>query len=188
MKVESPVKTGLPSRISEWTTNHLPFSAIDKWRKVFITTFAAYIRMKWSPWDLKDKETLEVMQDCWDHIYQSTPAAMHRISGFHDVVFVLVSILTLSGYKLMGATDRVINDGRSYETPLPELPSRQLIIILGRSRPTPTKRDKRKQSSFAEGNAFYSGLSSVLVRPKCILSMVYSPPLICIVPPRVALL
>ena len=46
MKVELPVKTGLPPRISEWTTNHLPFDAIAKGHKVFITTFAAYIGMK----------------------------------------------------------------------------------------------------------------------------------------------
>ena len=104
MKVKLLVKTGLPPRISEWTTNYLPFGTIDKWRKVFITTFAAYIGTKQSPWDLKDKKTLEAMQDCWDHICWSTPAAMYRISGFHDVVFVLVSILALSGYKLMGAT------------------------------------------------------------------------------------
>ena len=104
MKVELPVKTRLPPRISEWTTDYLPFGTIDKWHKVFITTFAAYIRMKWSFWDLKDKETLKAMQDCWDHIYQSTSAATHRISGFCDGVFVLASILALSGYKLMEAT------------------------------------------------------------------------------------
>ena len=103
MKVELLVKTGLPPRISEWTIDHLPFGTIDKWCKVFITTFAAYIGTKRSPWNLKDKETLKAMQDCWDHIYWSTPAATHRISGFRDVVFVLVSILTFSGYKLMGA-------------------------------------------------------------------------------------
>ena len=105
MKVELPVKSGLPPRISEWTSNHLPFGTVDKWRKVFITTFAAYIKTKWSPWDLKDKETLEAMQDCWDHIYWSTPAATHRISGFHDVVFVLVSILALFGFRLMGTIE-----------------------------------------------------------------------------------
>jgi hypothetical protein len=111
VKVESPVKTGLPPRISEWTTDHLPFGAIDKWRKVFITTFAAYIGTKQSLWDLKDKETLEAMQDCWHHVYRSTPAATHRISGFRDVVFVLVSILALFGSRLMGAIGRSTMEG-----------------------------------------------------------------------------
>ena len=105
MKVESPVKSGLPPRISEWTNDHLPFSTIDKWHKVFITTFAAYIGTKRSLWDLKNKETLGAMQDCWDHIYQSTSAATHKISRFCNVIFVLVSILTLFGFRLMGTTE-----------------------------------------------------------------------------------
>jgi hypothetical protein len=55
------------------------------------------------------------MQDCWDHVYRSTTAAKYRISGFRDVVFVLVGILTLFGYRANGSY-RVINDGRSYGT------------------------------------------------------------------------
>ena len=102
VKVESPVKHRLPARMSEWTTNHLPDGAVGKWRKVFITTFAAYIRTKHSPWELKDNESLEAMQGCWDHVYRSTTAAKHRISGIHDIVFVLVGILTLVNYRLMG--------------------------------------------------------------------------------------
>jgi len=61
-----------------------------------------YIGTKCSPWELKDKEMLKAMQNCWDHIYRSTPAAKHRISGIHNVVFVLVGILTLVKYMLMG--------------------------------------------------------------------------------------
>ena len=102
MKVESPVKVKLPTRMSDWTTNHLPDGAIGKWCKAFITSFAAYIRTKCSPWELKDKEMLEAMQNCWDHVYWSTPAAKHRISGIHDVVFILVGILALVKYMLMG--------------------------------------------------------------------------------------
>jgi hypothetical protein len=102
VKVESPVKHSLPARMSEWTTNHLPDNTFGKWRKVFITTFAAYIGTKHSPWELKDKESLDAMQDCWDHVYQSTTAAKHKISGIHDVIFVLVGILPLVKYRLIG--------------------------------------------------------------------------------------
>jgi hypothetical protein len=83
------------------TTNHLSDNAFGKWCKVFITTFAAYIGTKHSPWELKDKESLNAMQDCWDHIYQSTTATKHRISGIHDVIFVLVGILALVKYRLI---------------------------------------------------------------------------------------
>ena len=102
VKVELLVKVKLPARMSNWTTNHLPDGAIGKWCKAFITSFAAYIRTKHSPWELKDMEMLEAMQNCWDHVYWSTPAAKHRISGIHDVVFILVGILALVKYMLMG--------------------------------------------------------------------------------------
>ena len=102
MKVESPVKPTLPIRMSKWTTSHLPDGAFEQWRKVFIRTFAAYIGIKHSPWELKDRELIDAMQDCWDHVYQLTTAAKHRISRFHDVVFVLVRILGLVKYRLMG--------------------------------------------------------------------------------------
>lgn len=102
VKVESPVKVKLPTRMSDWTTDHLPDGAVGKWRKTFITTFAAYIGTKRSPWELKDKGTLEAMQSCWDHVYRSGLAAKHRISGIHDVVFILVGILALVKYMLMG--------------------------------------------------------------------------------------
>ena len=102
MKVESPVKLRLPVRMSEWTTDHLPVGAVGKWRKVFIMSFATYIGMKRTPWELKDKESLEAMQGCWDHVYGSTLVTKHRISGIHDVVFVLVGIFGLVKYMLMG--------------------------------------------------------------------------------------
>lgn len=92
-KVESPVKVKLPAKMCEWKTEHLPVGAISKWRSFFITTFGAYIGTKCSPWDIKDKESLEAMQECWDHIYKSTIAAHHRIVGIHDIVFYLVGIL-----------------------------------------------------------------------------------------------
>lgn len=114
-KVESPVKVKLPAKMSEWKTEHLPDGAVGKWRSNFITTFAAYIGTKHSPWDIKDTESLMAMQECWDHVYQSTIAAHHRIVGTHDIVFYLVSILTQVKYRLTGSY-RVINDGRSYET------------------------------------------------------------------------
>lgn len=102
MKVESLVKLRLPTRMSEWTTDHLPDRAIGKWHKVFITTFAAYIGTKHTLWELKDKESFEAMQDCWDHVYQSTTAAKYRISGVHDVIFVLVGILAFVECRLIG--------------------------------------------------------------------------------------
>ena len=102
MKVGSLVKHTLPHKVSNWKTIHLPVSAFAKWRKAFISTFAAYIGTKHSPWNLKDKKTLDTMQDCWDHVYQSNPITRHRISGVHDIVFVLVGILALVKYTLMG--------------------------------------------------------------------------------------
>jgi hypothetical protein len=50
---------------------------------------------------ITDKESLNAMQDCWNHIYWSTTAAKHRISGIHDVIFVLVGILALVKYRLI---------------------------------------------------------------------------------------
>ena len=103
MKVESLAKRTLPARMSDWTTDHLPDGAFGKWRKTFITTFAMYIGVKHSPWELKDRKSLEDMQSCWDHVYQSTAAAKHRISGVRDIVFVLVGIsLAPVNYRLMG--------------------------------------------------------------------------------------
>ena len=84
--------------------NHLPDGAVGKWRTTFLTTFAAYIGTKHSPWELKDMESFEAMQDYWNHVYQSTAAAKHRIS-IYDVVFVLVGILALIKYTLMGPRD-----------------------------------------------------------------------------------
>lgn len=106
VKVESPVKVKLPTKISGFKIHHLPVGAHAKWRQGFVTTFAAYIGTKSSPWDLKDKETLDAMQNCWNHVYQTTAAAQHRISGFHDVVFVLVGTLAFDKYRLMGPIGR----------------------------------------------------------------------------------
>lgn len=95
--VESPVKAKkLPKNMSDWNLSHLPYGAVDKWRKGFITTFAAYIGTTHSPWDIKDEDSIDVMQDCWNHVYRSTPAASHRISGIRDIVFVLVGTLSNS--------------------------------------------------------------------------------------------
>jgi hypothetical protein len=102
VKVESPLKHALPNKVSDWKTIHLPLSAFAKWRKFFIPTFAAYIGTKHTSWILRDKEMLDAMQDCWDHVYQSTTAARHRISGTYDIVFILVGILALVKYRLMG--------------------------------------------------------------------------------------
>ena len=102
MKVGSPIKHVLPHKVSDWKTIHLPVGTFAKWCKAFILTFAAYIEMKHSSWNLKDKETLDAMQDCWDHIYQSTPITRHRISRVYNIVFVLVGILALVKYTLMG--------------------------------------------------------------------------------------
>src|ERR1700733_8573530 len=102
VKIASPVKVKLPAKITEWTTKHLPVDVIGKWRRFFLTTFAAYIGTKHTPWNLRDKESLEAMQSCWDHIYRSTTAAKYRISGIHDIVFVLVGVLALVKYRLMG--------------------------------------------------------------------------------------
>ena len=88
--------------MSEGKTIHLSVGTFAKWRKAFISTFAAYIGTKCSPWNLKDKETLDAMQDCWDHVYQSTPITRHRISEVHNIVFILVGILALVKYTLMG--------------------------------------------------------------------------------------
>jgi hypothetical protein len=99
VKVE-PLVQRLPAKMSEWGVEHLPDGAIGKWRHGFITTFAAYIGIKDSPWELKDEDTLKAMQNCWDHIYQSTIAAGYKITGFRDVVFHLVSILSLVKYTL----------------------------------------------------------------------------------------
>ena len=102
MKVGSLVKHTLPHKVFDWKTIHLPVGTFIKWHKAFISTFAAYIETKCSPWNLKNKETLNAIQDCWDHVYQSTPITRHRISGVHDIVFILVGILTLVKYMLMG--------------------------------------------------------------------------------------
>ena len=102
VKDVSPVKLKLPIRQSDFKLEHLPNGAIFKWRHGFITSVGAYIGTKRTPWDLKNKESLEAMQGCWNHVYQSTPAAEHRISGIRDVVFILVGILALVKYRLMG--------------------------------------------------------------------------------------
>ena len=102
MKVGLPVKHALPHKVSNWKTIYLSVSAFAKWCKAFIPTFAAYIGTKCSPWNLKDKEMLDAMQDCWDHVYQSTPIIRHRISRVHDIVFALIGILALVKYTLMG--------------------------------------------------------------------------------------
>ena len=102
VKDVSPVKLKLPIRQSDFKLEHLPNGAIYKWRYGFITSVGAYMRTNHAPWDLKNKESLEAMQDCWDHVYRSTPAAKHRISGIRDVVFILVGILALVKYRLMG--------------------------------------------------------------------------------------
>ena len=96
----------LPTRTSEWTMNHLLDGAVSKWRTTFLTTFAAYIGAKHSPCELGDMESFEAMQDCssWNHVYQLTAAAKHRIP-IYDVVFVLVGILALIEYTLMGPID-----------------------------------------------------------------------------------
>ena len=86
--------------------NHLPDGAVSKWRTTFLTTFVTYIGTKHSLCELGDMESFEAMQDCsgWNHVYQSTAAAKHRIS-IYDVVFVLVGILALIKYTLMGPRD-----------------------------------------------------------------------------------
>ena len=113
MKVVSPMKPMLPARMGDWTTDHLPYDAVGNWRKAFIPTFAVYIGTKHSPWEIKDRDSLEAMQDCWNHIYQTKAAAKHRISGFQDVVFVLVSFLALVKYLLMGPLGRPKVEGAS---------------------------------------------------------------------------
>ena len=106
MKVRSSAKTKKCAKVSEWRTGDLPVDAIGQWRKTFIPTYAAYIGTKHSPWDIKDNESIEVMQDCWNHVYRrsTTAVAEYRISGIHDVVFSLVGILILCSlveYRLM---------------------------------------------------------------------------------------
>lgn len=119
---------------------------MDKWRKSFVTTFAVYIGTNHTPWDIKKEKSLKAMRDCWSHVYKSTIAAEYIISGIHDVVFVLVSILTLVKDGA-NETHRAINDGRSYETPLPALPSMLLMSTSARLGPTPTAQDMTKLSS-----------------------------------------
>ena len=58
-------------------TAHLPRSALDKCRRSFITTVGAYIGTKHMPWEIRDKESLEAIQDCWNHIYKSSRPAAH---------------------------------------------------------------------------------------------------------------
>jgi hypothetical protein len=134
VKVESPGKRQLPDKMSDWKTIHLPDGALPKWRTVFITTFAAYIGTKRAPWNLRNQETIDAMQDCWDHVYQSTTIARHKITGHHNIVFILVGILALVICEVQAnGTCRVINDGRSYETLLESLPSGPSRSILCRS-------------------------------------------------------
>jgi hypothetical protein len=102
VKVESPVKLGLPTRVSQYKTKHLPDGALGLWRTVFIPTFAAYIGTKHTPWEIKDKESHNAMQDCWSHVYRSTTVAKHRLSESKDIIFHLVSILALVKYRLTG--------------------------------------------------------------------------------------
>ena len=100
VKVTSPVKVKLPARRSDWKTDNLPVGATEenKWHKIFVPTFGAYIGMKRAPWEVSDKESLEALQSCWDHVYQSTTAAGYKISNRIDIVFVLVGVLDLVKY------------------------------------------------------------------------------------------
>jgi hypothetical protein len=98
VKVESPAKPKLPKRVSEWNTDHLPDGAIGKWRKFFVTTFAMYIGTLRTPWEIRDRSTFSMMQECWDFIYKDTPAAGFKITGTHNIVFVLVSVSPARGH------------------------------------------------------------------------------------------
>ena len=103
VKVESPEKKkiSMPGKKSEWSIKHLPLGSQINWRSTFVTSFGAYIGTKHNPWDIKDTESLSVMQDCWNHVYRSTPDSEHKIDGLHDVVVHLVGILAHVKYRLM---------------------------------------------------------------------------------------
>jgi hypothetical protein len=101
VKVVSPVQLKLSALRSQWKTCHLPDGSHGLWRKTFVTTFIAYIGTKYKPWQLKDRESIEAMQSCWDHVYRSTAVAQYRISGLRDIVFHLVGVLALVKYRLM---------------------------------------------------------------------------------------
>ncbi len=100
MKVTSLVKVKLLARRSDWKTDNLPIGATEgnKWRKIFVPTFGAYIGTKHAPWEVSDKGSLEALQSCWNHVYQSTTAAEHKISNRIDIVFVLIDVLGLVKY------------------------------------------------------------------------------------------
>ena len=59
-----------------------------------------YIGTLRTPWAIKDRHTFNVMQECWDFVYEDTPAAGFKITGVHNIVFVLVCVPLARGHQL----------------------------------------------------------------------------------------